>query len=317
MIQIEADSMDKIQEEIIRELLKKGNRVKPRGQWIYEVNGLTFKLDNPRARLIYNPERKYSLTFALGEFLWYLRGTNELDIMQYYNKRYVQFSDDTKTLYGAYGSRIFGSNLVNGMSQWEMVFNKLKEDPDTRQAIICIYAANDISAKTLDVPCTCYIQYFIRKNKLNCIVNMRSNDIIWGTAYDVFSFTMLQELLANMLHIEMGWYIHFAGSMHIYDRHLKMAEKILVNQDYQSFAMPKMPQNTAKSLKEVLVAEERIRLKGHSTDNLNIEYWRDILKVLKIYSQAKRGTKIEESIVEVPKYYRDLLVLHKSIYEKL
>ena len=55
MIQIEADSMDKIQEEIIRELLKKGNRVKPRGQWIYEVNGLTFKLDNPRARLIYNP----------------------------------------------------------------------------------------------------------------------------------------------------------------------------------------------------------------------------------------------------------------------
>lgn len=165
--------------------------------------------------------------------------------------------------------------------------------------------------------CTCYIQYFIRENKMNCIVNMRSNDIIWGTAYDVFSFTMLQELLANMLHIEMGWYIHFAGSMHIYDRHLKMAEKILVNQDYQSFAMPEMPQNTAKSLKEVLVAEERIRLKGHSTDNLNIEYWRDILKVLKIYSQAKRGTKIEESIVEVPKYYRDLLVLHKSIYEKL
>lgn len=316
MFYIEADSMDEIQKESIRALLEQGNRVKPRGQWIHEINGFTFKLNNPRARLIYNTERKYSLTFALGEFLWYLRGTNKLDIIQYYNKRYPQFSDDGKTLYGAYGTRIFGHKLNNGMSQWEMVLNKLKEDPDTRQAIIGIYAANDISVKTLDVPCTCYIQYFIRDNKLNCIVNMRSNDIIWGTSYDVFSFTMLQELLANLLHIEMGWYVHFAGSMHIYDRHLVMAEKILDNKDYESFVMPRMPEDTKSILNKVFLAEEELRL-GCNIQELGNKYWDDILNVLVIYSQSKRLDRIEKNIIEVPDYYRNLLAFEKQISDKL
>ncbi len=317
MFQIEADSMDEIQKKAIRALLEQGSRVKPRGQWIHEINGFSFKLNNPRARLIYNTERKYSLTFAFGEFLWYMRGTNRLDIVQYYNKRYLQFSDDGKTLYGAYGPRIFRKNLSNGMSQWEMVYNKLKEDPDTRQAIISIYAADDISAQTLDVPCTCFIQYFIRDNKLNCIVNMRSNDIIWGTSYDVFSFTMLQELLANLLHIEIGWYIHFTGSMHIYDRHLAMAEKMLANHNFESFAMPRMPENTGDFLNNLFMEEEKLRSGGCNIKKLGNKYWDDILKVLKIYSQSKRKEPIEDDIAEIPDYYRNLLVIDKQIFDKL
>jgi thymidylate synthase len=306
MFQVEADCMDDVQSQIIKGLLDRGCRVKPRGQWIYELNGVSFRLNNPRARLIYNHERKYSLILALGELLWYLRGTNSLDIIQYYNRRYSQFSDDGKSLYGAYGQRIFGKKLHNCMNQWEMVVKKLKEDPDSRQAVISIYSAEDVAIKTLDVPCTCYIQYFIRNNKLNCIVNMRSNDIIWGTSYDVFSFTMLQEIMAKELEIDIGWYIHFVGSMHIYDRHLAMAENMLTNVNFEKYIMPDMPDKPNDAIHALFIAEEEIRIKGCSTQKLKESYWDDIRKVC-MYNVYKKSKTVQLDDYKIPSYYSALL----------
>lgn len=307
MLLVAEECMDSIQCEIIKALLKSGQRVQPRGQWIYELNGVMFKLNNPRARLIYNPKRKYNLTLALGELLWYLRGTNSLDIIQYYNQRYPQFSDDGKTLYGAYGPRIFGKKNQHSFSQWDMAYRKLREDPDSRQAIISIYSAKDIWAKTLDVPCTCYIQYFIREKKLNCIVNMRSNDIIWGTSYDVFNFTMLQEIMAKRLGLEMGWYLHFVGSVHIYDRHLHMAEEMLGCTGFRKYVMPEMPSEPEKSIQDLLKAEADLRVNGYSFQVVESNYWNDIQKVYEIYSEKKHGLPNRIDKNTIPDYYRMLL----------
>lgn len=307
MFHVEADCIDDIQYQIVKALLDKGCRVRPREQWIYELNGLSFRLNNPRARLIYNPARKYKLILALGELLWYLRGTDSLDIIGYYNHNYTQFSDDGKSLYGAYGPRIFGNKLHNSLSQWDMVLKKLKEDPDSRQAVIAIYKAEDVAVKTLDVPCTCYIQYMIRNNKLNCIVNMRSNDIIWGTSYDVFSFTMLQEIMAKQLELDLGWYIHFVGSMHIYDRHLGMAENMLKHVDFKKYIMPEMPGDSETSINKLLRAEEEIRTKGYSTQKIEESYWDSIRKIYELYSVDKHTMTVQKEKYQIPDYYKVLL----------
>lgn len=303
MYQLEGNSMDEIQKKVIKELLEKGDRVKPRDQWIHEIIGVSFRLNNPRARIIYNPARKYNVILGLGELLWYLRGSNKLDIIQYYCQRYPNFSDDGRTLYGAYGPRIFAKSLKNGLSQWEMAYQKLKEDPDTRQAIIAIYDAEDIAVQTRDVPCTCYIQYFIRDQKLNCVVNMRSNDIIWGTSYDVFSFTMLQEIMAKQLDLGLGWYIHCAGSMHIYDRHLEMAKEILKSSGFNRYSMPEMPNNPQDSLKELFRIEEELRLSGQISQRSLEPYWQNIYEVLKKYSIKKhmKGENFDE--FSIPDYF--------------
>lgn len=143
-------------------------------------------------------------------------------MITFYNKRYSQFSDNGVDLYGAYGKRIF--NEIN--NQWENIIKKLQEDSESRQAVISIFEPKDLTVVSKDIPCTCHIQYFIRKNKLNCIVTMRSNDIIWGTPYDVFNFTMIQEILANVLNVELGEYLHFVGSLHIYERHYNLGKKV-------------------------------------------------------------------------------------------
>ena len=104
--------------------------------------------------------------------------------------------------------------------------------------------------------CTLTLHWFIRENRLCLIVNMRSNDVILGFTNDVFQFTMLQEaLMVNLKDtypdIELGCYFHNAGSMHIYDRHFEMADKIIANDkafDLEMIPMDRFDKDIALSL---------------------------------------------------------------------
>ncbi|PEY73228.1 thymidylate synthase [Bacillus thuringiensis] len=305
---IEAQTMDDIQRKVVQLLLEKGRRVKPRGQWIREITGFSFRLLNPRNRLIYSHARKINLMFAIGEMCWYLRGANELEIIKYYNRRYPQFSDDNVSLHGAYGVRLFTDKLTNFV-QWNRVYEMLKEDPDTRQAVMHIHMPHDMITESRDIPCTCYIQFFIRDEKLECIVNMRSNDIIWGTSYDVFSFTMMQEIMAKQLGIEVGPYTHFAGSMHVYEHHLEMAKQIAEEPPYEMFEMPVMPLKPWDGIKELLRTESELRTTG-MTENIPSDlYWRELTTCLEAHVswRSDKTEDLELLASKLPKYYSSLL----------
>ena len=131
----------------------------PRGLLIKELIGEGFEIKDPRKRILGNTGRKMSLSFAVGEFLWYLRGSNSVKIMQYYSKIYPNFSDDGITAHGAYGPRIFGDKQ-NSMNSWQAIIELLSRDPDSRQAIIPIYRAEDVGLQSRDIPCTCVLQFF-------------------------------------------------------------------------------------------------------------------------------------------------------------
>ena len=298
MIFVEGNNMDEILISTIKLINQNGIRANPRGMWIKEILGYGFTLQNPRNRLIYNPERKFALPFALGEFLWYLRGSDSCDIISYYNSKYVKYSDDKLTLNGAYGKRIF-SSVQDNKSQWDKIVEKLKSDNCSRQAVISIYSKEDIFTNSKDIPCTSTIQFFIRDNKLNCIVNMRSNDLIWGTCYDVFNFTMLQELLVRELEVELGWYKHIAGSMHIYEYHSELVQRILKS-EYEVYEMPKMSRLSEEAKHKLLECEEKYR-NGMNVTYTYDKFWGNICKVLKLYSIKKHRLNEDKNI-----YLKDL-----------
>lgn len=200
----------------LKHLKELGNFSAPRGQEIIEVKNFSIKIENPKKRILTHGFRKTSLPFAFGELLWYLSADNSVKTMSYYSKRMASFSDDGKTLNSAYGYRIFGKHEMLPFNQWEFVVNKLKEDKDSRQAVIHLHTPNNKPTK--DEVCTLSLQFLIRDGKLDMFTNMRSNDIVWGFTYDVFSFTSLQELMANELGVEVGSYYHNAASMHIYKK---------------------------------------------------------------------------------------------------
>ena len=202
----------------------------PRGQKVKEILGASFTITNPRDRIPYVVGRKFSVTYMVAELLWYLSGSNSTEWISKYSGFWRDISDDGTTANSAYGARLFKTHpkIAQGrIDQWQYVVDELKRDPDSRRAVMHIRVPDDSIDAKLDVPCTLALQFFIRDGKLHQVANMRSSDVIFGIAYDIPAFTMFQELLANQLNVGVGSYTHISNSLHIYERHFGMAERIL------------------------------------------------------------------------------------------
>ena len=202
----------------------------PRGQKVKEIVGASFTILNPRDRIPYVAGRKFSITYMVAELLWYLSANDKTEWISKYSSFWKDISDDGITANSAYGARLFKPHhkIAQGrLNQWNYVVNELRKDPDSRRAIMHIRVPDDSVDAKLDVPCTLALQFFIRDGKLHQVVNMRSSDVIFGIAYDIPAFTIFQEILANELGVELGTYTHTSNSLHIYERHFDMAEKIL------------------------------------------------------------------------------------------
>lgn len=246
---------------------RKGKEVSPRNLSVKEIQNYSLCITNPQDRIIHNPFRRMSLPYAFGEICWYLRGENSLATMQYYSSIMQNFSDDGETLNSAYGYRIFGHHPQIGFDQWEDVVDKLSKDPDSRQAIIHLHTpSNEV---TKDQVCTLSLQFMIREGKLDLVVNMRSNDIVWGFTYDVFAFTFMQELMANELGIKMGKYYHNVASMHLYEKDFNMLDLLERYEAYLHYSERYAPTSfdlggiTLDEFRETFVyVEERLRLYG-------------------------------------------------------
>ena len=134
--------------------------------------------------------------------------------------------DENEECESNYGEYLFSTG------QWDWVVKELIDDKDSRRATIAVNQPYHKKANPLDIPCTQFIQFFIRDNKLNMGVYMRSNDVIFGFCNDLFTFALFHQLMYNDLRehysdLELGKYAHNAGSMHIYERHYDMANKII------------------------------------------------------------------------------------------
>jgi thymidylate synthase len=292
-ILIEGDCFDDVYTDVMLKLVENPEHVcRPRGQLIKEVLGATLVVENPRARLILCPTRKANYGFATGEFLWYWTGKEDLETMLYYSKRLREFSDDGQTLNSAYGLRIRHQRYDQQAdpprfpTQWDVCRETLIADHDSRRALMLINRPEDqVRAQgpggSKDVPCTLSLQFFIRDKKLDLHVNMRSNDAVWGLVNDLYSFTLFQECMLEELRcsndledLELGRYVHHAGSLHLYERHFEMASEYI---DSSWVECPPMGPLDRWELSHLVGVEHLIRT-GTGISSERVEFWNDVMK---------------------------------------
>lgn len=214
-----------------------GRKSSPRGKESKEILDASFFLQDPRNRVITSPIRNIKPRYLVGEFIWYLSGELEVSRIIRYSKFWQNLADKDGKVVSNYGERCLYSpemskgqqagNLLSEDSQFIKVAKELISDPDSRRAIVNIHDTRSASMNPSDVPCTLTLQFFIRDKKLHLSVNMRSNDIVLGFGNDIFQFTMLQELMLSILNVmgadlDLGYYHHHAGSLHVYDNHYDM-----------------------------------------------------------------------------------------------
>lgn len=130
---VSAETLDDLLRAVYGRLLRTPHRVKSSKGRNREVSGVLLEVKKPTARLS-RTETKGTIFSCLGETLWYLSGTDEIDFIAWYVPLYRQFSDDKRTLHGAYGPRL--RRMRGKIDQLKSVIKLLKRKPQTRQAVI-------------------------------------------------------------------------------------------------------------------------------------------------------------------------------------
>lgn len=229
----EGRTLNKIVKDLSYHLINNGTRVPSRNGETWEIMDSDIILTNPQNRHLYLHGRKNNIYGTLAEIMWLLSGEDEItDYLKLFIPRVMEWSDDGKTWRGAYGPRIFLND------QLDHVLNMfIKDGPNTRRATMTIWRPDldTISAiraqgyeDTKDVPCSQWLGFWIRDNKLNCKFQIRSNDLIWGLSHINFTeFTIIHELLLQMLKegdpgrygsLQLGHFHYSVLSLHLYEK---------------------------------------------------------------------------------------------------
>jgi thymidylate synthase len=294
---ISADTIDDVLRVVISRLLKIKTGIRTSRGETREIFGVLLQLVNPRARLS-RTERKGTIFSCLGELLWYLAKSDELAFINYYAPEYRKDSDDEQTIHGAYGPRLFGKGEKD---QFANVLRLLTAKPNSRRAVIQLFEPADIAEHHTAVPCTCTLQFVIRHGRLDMLTSMRSNDAFLGLPHDVFTFTMLQEIMARELKLELGTYKHIVGSIHLYETDVKAARTYLREKWQQDVPMPPMPSGTPwYSIRKLLHAEKEIR-GGRAVDVAKLEldpYWEDLVRLLEVYRHFKSNERYKIAAIK-------------------
>lgn len=297
----------------LRDIFVAGQPNSARGTHCSERLGVMFTVNEPRKRWISLPARKMNPVFCCAEFLWYVLGRDDLAFLAHYAPSVAKYSFDGEHLTGtAYGPRIFDDH--NGRSQWQKAADTLIEDPHTKRSFALIARPDeDRSLANPDVACTLALQFLLREGRLHAVAYMRSNDAFRGVVSDVFSFTMLQELMASQLNVELGTYIHVAGSYQLYDTDRDWAHKVIVQASLQSFSkdedtfsgmIPMPPGDNQAYISIVARAEEELRVQNFPMQRADVvalklpNFWEMIVTMFALHRCVHRGEGDREGLLQ-------------------
>jgi thymidylate synthase len=284
-----ASTLDDVMRGAIEAIQLHGDQIHPGKGPAVELAGVLLEVTDPRARLSRTEARGKPFS-CLGELCWYLAGSNDLEFIAYYLPKYKDCADG-EIIFGGYGPRLFN---WKGLDQLANVTALLRERPDSRRAVLQLFDAADIVEEHKDVPCTCTLQFMLRSAKLHMFSNMRSNDVFVGLPHDIFSFTMLQEIMARVLSVEVGTYKHAVGSLHLYDSDRDAAQRFL-DEGWQStkMPMPSMPIGDPWPAIRLLLEAESVIRSGNPFDIHRLEnidaYWADLILMLQVFRYKKDG----------------------------
>ena len=183
----------------------------------HELTNVSFGLPAGTGNWLLRSFVPQNLKYIKAELTWYFYGDQSASYIGAYAAKWRELAPFG--IHSNYGRYIFRDDYVKG-GQFYPVYKLLKTNPETRQAVMYITAPDVVNARpaTMDFPCTIAMQYLMVDGMLDLTVMMRSNDLYYGLRNDIAFFMILQEMMAAALGVKMGYYWHYAVSLHIYHK---------------------------------------------------------------------------------------------------
>ena len=212
---------------IINHIEEQNQSADPRGLKVKESILSNFVID-PKEPIANFDKRKFNWKYLAGELAWYLDQDRDVDFIGSFSNFWGTLTNPgTNEINSNYGSLIFNKE------QFGWVIDSLVADKNSRQAIMFFNQPKFQFEGNKDFVCTMYSNFFIRENKLNMKVQMRSNDIFYGLTFDAPFFSFLLQsvhikLLETYPDLQLGDYYHFTDNLHFYERHFSLADSIKI-----------------------------------------------------------------------------------------
>ena len=174
--------------------------------------------------------RRTALKSAMDEILWIWQKKSN-NIHDLHSHIWDSWADGTGSIGKAYGYQLGVKHHYpeGDMDQVDKVLWDLKHNPASRRIMTNIYNFADLSEMAL-YPCAYSMTFNVTGNKLNAILNKRSQDMLAANNWNVVQYAVLTIMLAQVSGFEPGEFVHVIADAHIYDRHVPMIERIIRNE---------------------------------------------------------------------------------------
>lgn len=178
--------------------------------------------------------RKTFIKSAVDELLWIWQKKSN-NIADLGSHVWDQWADENGSIGKAYGYQLGVKHHYKegDMDQVDRVLYDLKHNPQSRRILTNIYVHQDLSEMALH-PCAYSMTFNTSGNKLNAILNQRSQDMLAANAWNVAQYAALVHMFAQVSGLEVGEFVHVIADAHIYDRHVPIVEELISRTPYDA-----------------------------------------------------------------------------------
>ena len=173
--------------------------------------------------------KKLHLRSIIYELLWFLKGDTNI---KYLNDHKVSIWDEWADEDGNLG-RVYGAQWTDwtnsqgeSLNQIAQVVDSLKNNPNSRRHIVCAWNPGEINQMALP-PCHAFFQFYVAHGKLSCQLYQRSADLFLGVPFNIASYALLTQMIAQVCDLEAHEFVHTFGDLHLYKNHLDQAKEQL------------------------------------------------------------------------------------------
>jgi thymidylate synthase len=170
--------------------------------------------------------KKLHMRSIVHELLWFLKGDTNIAYLKD-NKVSIwdEWADENGELGPVYGRqwRSWGCPDGRSVDQITQLLHMIRTNPDSRRLIVSAWNPADIDRMALP-PCHCLFQFYVAEGRLSCQLYQRSADVFLGVPFNIASYALLTQMIAQVTGLLPGDFVHTLGDAHLYANHLEQAE---------------------------------------------------------------------------------------------
>src|SRR3954451_6488891 len=169
--------------------------------------------------------KKLHLKSIIYELLWFLRGETNVSYLRDHGVSiWDEWADANGDLGPVYGAQWMDWRGANGehINQIDNVIAQIRKNPDSRRLIVSAWNPAEIETMALP-PCHVLFQFYVNEGQLSCQLYQRSADLFLGVPFNIASYALLTMMVAQVVDLRPGDFVHTFGDLHLYSNHLEQA----------------------------------------------------------------------------------------------